>query len=354
MLQEIFQDIISLMPYDLQQNKIFKELIDAFHKEMPDNINFNQMYLSVSENIFFELISSYPAIQEKLEICQNENQLLQLTLFLKKGLMAISIREKENMSRMKITFKEIDGNRKEIELIISSKNAILSKLSKKEELNWISDYSYDIKIYDKDGNPIIIDLEEDKDIDFSREFHVPLADARQYRLHFKDYIEFLNESRLKDINQTIYSNVHNSIFLSPFKLDDLELFIKEEMDREMAEFVDKEPHEHKKSGKLNRMIQSLKEVIGRSEEIVLSENLYEVFSLYLLGIQDHILYNDGLIIKKLNGNYTLYYIHIENDKIIGMHERLTDSDIDKILEANQTSQNLENLNEFFGIGNILK
>ena len=66
------------------------------------------------------------------------------------------------------------------------------------------------------------------------------------------------------------------------------------------------------------------------------------------------MYNDGLIIKKLNDKYTLYYIHIENDKVIGMHQNLTTNDIDKILEANKDSQNLEHLNSFFGLGNILK
>lgn len=354
MFQEIFQDMISLMPYDLEKNKIFKEIIDAFSKELPENINFNHIYLSVSEDIFFELISSYPEIQEKIETCQSEDQLLQLTLFLEKGLMAISIKNKKSINHIKITFKELDGKQNEIELIISDKYTILRKLSKIEELNWITDYNYDIKVYDENANQIIMDLEKEKDIDFSEEFRIPLADARKYRLHFKDYIEVLNEIRLKDINQTMYSNVHNGIFLSPFNIDNLELFIIEELERETSTFIDEDPHEQKTSGKLNSIIRSLKEVIGRSEDIALSENLYEVFSLYLLGIQDSILYNDGLIIKKLNDKYTLYYIHIENDKVIGMHQNLTTNDIDKILEANKDSQNLEHLNSFFGLGNILK
>ena len=39
---------------------------------------------------------------------------------------------------------------------------------------------------------------------------------------------------------------------------------------------------------------------------------------------------------------------------MGIHEILNDNSIEKIIEANQTNQHLESLNDFFGRGYILK
>ena len=66
------------------------------------------------------------------------------------------------------------------------------------------------------------------------------------------------------------------------------------------------------------------------------------------------LYNKGIIIKKENGIYTLYYIHIEKDKAIGMSQILQEADIKQILANNTTNPNLDELKNFFGLGNILK
>lgn len=350
MLQEIFEDIISLMPSNLKNNKLFTEITKSFSNEIPNDNHFNQFYLKVPENDFFELISTYPELHGNLEIGEDEGRLLHLTLYINQGLVTISIKNINEIGRLKIAWREINGKQKEIELIVSNKHTFLRKLSKTEELNWITDYSYDINVYDKDGKPISIDLEDDKDIEFSKEFCIPEEEARKYRLHFKEYIDFLNESRLKGINKEVYSNINDSMFCPPFKLEDMEVFLKEELDKMAGE----EPEEYKSSGKLNNIIKSLKEIIGPSEEIILSEDLYDAFSNYLLGILDKILANDGLIIKKIRGQYILYYIHIENDKIMGIHEILNDNSIEKIIEANQTNQHLESLNDFFGRGYILK
>ena len=45
MLQEIFEDIISLMPSNLKDNKLFTEITKSFSNEIPNDNHFNQFYL---------------------------------------------------------------------------------------------------------------------------------------------------------------------------------------------------------------------------------------------------------------------------------------------------------------------
>lgn len=349
MFKEMFKKIIELLPENIRDNVIFEQVIEALQNELPDEVNFNIVNISVASDIYDALIEDYPDLKE-IKTSNNEEQLLNLTLLLNQGLITLKIKDHRFAQNINLKTVDYNGEEKDIELIIIEDRIILDTTEIKEKNDRIIKYIYNTSAYDESGTKIEIDEEKAKDINFSEKFLVPLEDAKYYRTHFNDYIDFLNENRIKEQRRREDLIINDNLFTSPFVLKDLELFIRTSVEEEISTVYEEEKQSIKLTGKLDQIIHGIENAIGESEEIIMSDFLYQALESYFFEVSD-ILYNKGIIIKRLNGEYILYYIHLENDKIIiGNSQTLKEEEIRKIMDSNPFNYEVRGLREFFGLG----
>ena len=350
MFKEMFKKIIELLPENIKDNMIFVQVIEALQHEMQSETDLNIVNISVSSNIYCDLIKDYPNLKEIMKPSSNSECLLNLTLLLNRGLIIFKIKDCQFVQNINLKTVDYSGEKKNIELIIVENRTILETTEMKEQNDKITKYSFHPSAYDEFGNRIEIDVEKAKDINFSEVFLIPLEEARNYRIHFHDYLEFLNDNRIKEQRRREDLVINDNLFTSPFVLKDLELCIRAYTEEEISTAFQTEKQPIKLTGKLNQIIKGIEGIIGESEEIIMSELLYQAIESYLFEVSD-ILYNKGTIIKKQNGEYTLYYIHLENDKImLGNSKILNEEEIKMIMDSNSFNYDVKGLPEFFGLG----
>lgn len=349
MIKQILEDFLNLLPEEFKENEIFNSIMELLKKELEENAKI--LHLSLSNFFITDLLNYYPELSNIAIVAENTEDLLNFSILTKDGLISLNMRDYDTLKEVKLSTTAMNGYQKKLTLIITDQIMDLRIKSQKEENGFITEYDYDIKLYDTDGNELELDRESEKDLDFSEEFAIPLKDAREYRLNFHKYIAFLNENKIKNEQQETDLILKDDLFRSPFAIDDLEQFIRQEQSRDVAEFIDEIPEKYNLTGKLERFKENIKRIIGESEEVILSENLYYALSNYLLGFDRNIIYHKGKIIKKLNGSFFMFFLHVENDQMIGIKKPLNEEDLSELLNKNPENKNIEGLLDFFNLGN---
>lgn len=353
MFIDFLDKIIDLLPELIQNNTLFTQIITSVKKEVKDDSNYMIMQLAVAPSLYKKIKDS---IKINFTSTSKDENILYFTLLNSEGLIAFKLKEYYNTYRLELSFKPFKASKKVITLTIASINK-LEKLIINEKESIISEYEYNLTYYDHEGNIIpMVDLEEQKDINFSNEFLVPLENAREYRLNFKKYASFLNKNRFQKLNQE-YEKNNKDMFSHPaLRIENLEVFLKAESKREIANILNEPfiPESYANTGALDSIVIAIKSVIGESEEVIISDNLFDSLNFYLNGLTSNMLYNKGILIKKLNGIYTLYYLHLENNQVLGINSELRKQDIEEILTKDTSPEIKDELNSFFGKGNILK
>ena len=350
MFKVIFAEILKLIECEFN-NKLFGETTEALMQEIPEDTSIESVRLAVAPFIYQSLIEIHPSLKDKIIVNENETSLLNLTFFNKDGLVIFRLKDTMLEYLMELILTNMAGESKRINLHIKDEESKLEIINQQDDNGLITNYDHEIVYYDALGTKIDKDTELEKDYHFSLEFCLPLKDARKYRLNFQENAEFLNRNRYININRSYEENLKDNLFHSPFNIDDLEIHLLSELDKEVAEIYQSPYHKmpHQKTGKLDSLLSSLKNLLGASEEIIISDNLYQTLSYYLFDLTSGYLYNKGIIIKKLNGEYTLYYLHLDNDQIIGVPEILTKEDVDLIFASEPANYNVIGLQEFFGL-----
>ncbi len=348
MLKKFIDNLVLYIPYKLAENPFFAKIVDILKSELPDDESLSTIHLTTNETMYIDLIEMYPELLNRTEISEISGNVLKLMKFLNTGILSWRIYEKENDEyKMILSIKSVNNYNKRIEMTIKKNTTIIEVTLYKAFDQEYEDYRYEIYYYDELNQLIDIDYEKIKDINFSEEFAVPIEKARNYRTNFKKYAHELSVNRFQNIHESYDETLGLNHFLPAFKLEDLETFILKEFDKECSI---KEPKNYTNKGALDQIVNSIKGVIGASDEVLISYNLYEVLNFYLFEITNK-LYNKGIIIKKLKGKYTAYYIHIDDKQIFGIPKQLNEEDIRVILENNDQK---EEIRSFFGLGNTLK
>lgn len=354
MFKQLLNDIIHLLPNTFTDNIIFKRTIKELQKLFPNEVDFSTSRLSLSTSIYNYISNRYPIIKDRLYQHDSRESLVYLTLFIDGGLIILRIKDFDRLQKIYFSLTSYNGLTKEIKLTMSQGFSVIESIRKKEENYMITEYDYNIKTFNKKGELQVCDEELEKDLKFSEEFLVPLEEARKYRLNFKDYIEYLNENKIKETSRQEEQNLADYHFRPSLLIDDLEIFIKREMAKDVSMFINFQTDDLRVSGIFSNVINNLKSLIGTNEGIIISENIYNSLVSYLLGQNNRILYNKGIIIKKINGIYTLYYVLLENERITSVAKQLSEKEINLLLQRNVDNQDLEELKTFFGYGHILK
>ena len=350
MFKEVFESVYEQLPEEITNNRVFEEILKTIMGQIPENLSLDKILLCVSPEIFRELGNFYSEEIEEVIISESEESLFNIT-YIRYSVQIIKNLKKDELGYKLKTYINFSNNTsKKIILTMREQRNKVEVINENKDNEIYNDFHYDVFYYDDNGKNINgIDTERVKDEYFSEEFYVPVKEARKYRLNFKQYKNFLSRNRFQMINKIFEERLVDNLFRPPFKIEDLEKFIREEMEREISLAITSEPNEYILTGVLDQIIANLKNIIGKSDGVVISENLYQNLSFYLLGLTSNMLYNQGLLIKKEEGNYTLYQLHLNNNGIIGIPTPLKKEDLKFILNSNPLNLEVSGLQEFFGI-----
>lgn len=340
MFRRIFNSLLELLPARLKEDRLFKSVVKIVKEKIPDEITDNQSRIVLREDLYSSLIVAFPSLKEFVLPSKNDEGIVDFTFINDKEVIAFKINEYQLFMNVKLNLAHYNGVHQKAEIGIFKDRTVLETTFIEEE-DYIKNYEYNVFVYDNKGNLIRGADEEAKDRNFANFFWVDLEDAREYRTHFAKYAVFLTNNRLKEQKRLEDLYTIDSLFTSPFSLNDLENYIRKEVGLE-AEEVASGATEN--LADIKRMIATL---IGTSEEIVLSSHLYQNLEAYHFKLS-RLLYDKGVIIKRLDNQYTLYYVHVENDKIIGMKNELNGADIKKVLDNNVANYDVPGLPKFFG------
>ena len=348
MLKEVLEKILYLLPSSLSENEVFENIEEALLNEIPIDMKIGFSRLAISPSLYYAFIKNNPELSPYVIKNESETSLTNITIFPNQGLITLRIRDYGDLIAIKLNATSFDGMMKNIDIAIFDDTTLLETTFERRKEDKIVEYDYNKKIFE-DGNEIELDTEQEKDINFSQRFYVPLQDARKYRLNFKKYADFLNVNRDQEQKRELDINTLDNLFTSPFALKDLEDYIKKNIEKDLEEIYDIN-ETIITVGKLDNIIKEIEMIIGKSDEIIMSNYLYLALEAYSLEIPNSDLYNKGVIIKKLNDKYTLYYLHIENDKAIGTGKEINEEEIKAILKSNPNNYEVEGLLTFFNLG----
>lgn len=347
-------------------------IISVLFNKLPNEL-LNDPFFANLKNIFINNIEGLRIWQ--LSVCEdyfhdinelNTSSVLSFTkTFVNKSLFYITL----SLGNKIVSFRIIkDNDLFDVKLVINNGDKLISinlfrdnEGSRIETVNQeivnnvIKDYKFDVYYYDKNYRLLDDDTEKTKDKYFSVEFGIPLEDARFYRNNFKLFSEFLNEQRenknLEFADEFFVDDKYK--FMIPFYLDEFELFMTKEMHREaclldesLLEYEVTEARAFNKN-KLATVLEPLKSQIGLDGEIVISKNIFDFIEFYLLGFYNSI-NTTGFIIKKVSEEYILYFVKIENSKLIAIPKYITHEDLKIIYNKNLENANVPGLDEFFG------
>ncbi len=348
MLKKVLEEILHLLPTNISENEVFENIADVLLSELPVNTEIGASRLAISPSLYSTLVKNNPELSTYVIENEHKENLANFTIFLNQGLITLRIRDYGDLIAIKLNATSFDGIIKNIDVAIFDDTTLLETTFERHKEDKIIEYDYNKRIFE-DGNEVELDTEQEKDINFSQKFYVPVKEARNYRLNFKKYTDFLNVNRDREQKRELDLHSIDNLFTSPFILKDLDAYIRKNLEKELEETFERE-ESIVAPKKLDNVIKEIEMIIGNSDEIVMSNYLYLALECYLLEIPNSDLYNKGVIIKKLNGEYTLYYLHIENDKAIGTGKPITEEEIRQILNSNPNNYEIEGLLEFFNLG----
>ncbi len=232
------------------------------------------------------------------------------------------------------------------------------KLVQKEEIiddnDFFHDYKLDIRYFDSNGKYIKEDTESLKDKMFSAEFHIPLNEARSFRLNFPKFKHYINECRERGNSEDLDNSAASKIFSTPFDINYFEtFFISDKTPEEYEEMPFPFNYKPEEIEEANLRIQTIKEAlrrnIGSEGEIVISSNILGNILSYAYNSSCGILITSGIIIKKLNGRFIKFWINFSQEGITSIPEEISKEEAQNLYYDNTVNESVLGLAAFFGI-----
>lgn len=220
------------------------------------------------------------------------------------------------------------------------------------------------------------DVESEKDKIFANKFFVPENFARLLRLNFKRFRKQINKYRLKGLIETNREaeKLMGYLFCSPFRLGDLESFIRndfiegfdENSNEEVLYQVSDESDENFENfdsevdtedlsdmdfdvDKLNIFLNMLLYYIDIDSIVVMSDTILNDLIDYVSYEMIQCLNTSGVIIKKEDDNFVVYHVAINNNQFMIVPEVLTAEEIKAKYLKNSLNESVKGLEEFFDI-----
>lgn len=230
------------------------------------------------------------------------------------------------------------------------------------EDSYYLDYSSELYCYNKNFDMVEIpDLDDVLDQSFIGFFNVDESKARDCRLNFKENIHYINSCKVKSIMKTIdetfidkgisfssvveTSNMFDVVLCGDNEVldDEFEDDLNEEDDQDVA-----------KNDFLEERIQVLEDMLfsyfGYDGKFVLSYNLVLNIRSYLSG-EFPLIFTNGIVVRKLNDEFTVFNVYLSHDNLIVMHKDITKAEARELFYSCDENLEKDGLDEFFDIIN---
>lgn len=352
---ELVEKIFGALPSEVKNNLCFIEL----KKQVLGKIN-EDVEVSVSEEILKKVDDYEKSPQVTLLFGQTK-----LIFSLELGdELCFNIVEDKGYSINLMSYRENNNlyNDVTIEIVINDGVTSLKIVESVSNIDsYYLDYNLEFYSYNKNFEELEVpNLEEVKDEDFIAFFGVEESKARECRLKFKDNREYINACKVKSVMKTIDEIYMDDgmIFSSVMEIGsmfDTIMYGSEEIVYEEDEEQENQNDEEEVEKQIDEdRIQTLEDMlfgyVGYEGEFVLSYNL--VLNIrYYLNSEVPFLFTSGVIIRKLDNEYTMFNVYFAHENLMVMSKEITSLDAREMYYSSIDNQESDGLDEFFGVIN---
>lgn len=351
-MAQLISKIFEFLPSEVKNNLCFDSIKDQILKRVTDDIE-----IAVSEDIL-KNIKGYDI--SKIVPLKGDTKLI-FSLNVGEDNLKLNIIKRKQFNIYLDTYVEKDNLYEEIlnRIIIDDGITILKlTLATSNEDCYYLDYNTEFYCYNKDYDMVDVPLEDKlKDDDFITFFNVEKSKVRECRLNFKDNIFYINSCKVKSIMSTIDESYMDQgvMFSKVTKASDMIDTIlygdsSKIYDEDEEELEDEEQNNEDDELDETR-IESLENMIfshvGLEGEFVLSYNLVINIRSYL-NSRVPLLFTNGIIIRKLNNEYTLFNMYFEHENLMVISKDIEKSEARELYFSDIDNQEEEGLDEFFG------
>ncbi len=356
-------EIIKNLPSFLLNDKLIQDIIKMFINKCDNDLG--KINVTVREDVIegLNIIGEVSYFRGKNLVCVN--------YFNGNGMISFNVKEQGN-DEYEVKYVEVYTDSVVRTIIVNKKKnfSVVEIIDEKSLMSSYEYYNYDVKYYDKNYKFIPLDYDKLIDEHYAWLFGISVREAKIKRLNFKKYALELSKRKAKTEMEAQFDMLDaNALykFRTPFCLGDLPNFINEELDREAEEkdelFEDSIHEIMEVTGTeiedeveknnidftpMKKIYQELVKLIGLDGEVVISDNLFSDIVLFLLGLTVDAIFSKGLIIKKIDGRYTLYMVMIENDKVMVIPREITPEVAEDYFYRCKDNLDVDGLDNFFG------
>lgn len=355
-IKELLTCVYDYLPENIVNDTVFNGLWNDVLGEVKD-ASFMVGTVGLRADIYNRVIEDYPQFVKSLSV-KNDKM---LSFMIVSG-RAITFKIYNSEDFLDISIQENDYNKESNTIYVRhfGLGRIELNSSKLDDEGYFVDYTCDIKYIDEEGNEVIVDgVEEEKDEIFAQKFHVPMVMARVFRTNFKRFSKEI--SRMKAKTEMVscdedMSDEEKYLFSKPFLLKDIkELIISDTQKRiyeDLQELGIDAPDTYmvQKPQAIDAIVQNLVNQIGGESEVVISDNIIQNFYFVLENVVSNEILTNGMIIKKINGEFILYLVQIENDSVSLIPQVLGEEQREMLFNKSAKNMEVEGLREFLELG----
>lgn len=372
-LKKIIKEVINELPSYLKSDVDFKSLVSILN-EFLNQVMEDECYLTLSKKRYYDSFKDVDLVKN----FNDSNIVMSISFENNDYFFSFAIYDLKSMGF------GVDLSRSNHGDIVTQTAASLTKSETKSTLKvetstfsdaYYFDYNVDIKRFDSNHKlDKTYDAERKKDEIFSDKFFVPIELSRLMRLNFKRFQKQINEARLKgqvETNNEI-ERTQGYLFSSPFRLGDIDSFIKndflesfgnesdevlyeaipsEDIDDEIADpLLEEDLSEiNVDSDKLESILSVLTNYIGIDEQVVFSDSIINDLITYFSSEMVSSLNTSGVMIKRDGDNFILYKLWVNNGIFTIFPKFITLEELKEIYLKNTLNQDVKGLEEFFDI-----
>ncbi len=352
---EVINMVLDSLPESLLNEALFNKLRSEYFSDLDGAFLVGN--ISIDEPLYDELIGKNILLEDYLNV-DKIGRVLRLSFY--KNTMHI-LEVDGCCGHFNVELMYCGANiKKRINISIEPTERLVTYVTEKENQGVIDDYYCEIGYYDEEGNLIPKDTQDLIDLEFRSRFLVPKEKARFLRTNFKDFKDSINSSYIKQKTESEEQYLDSSdfsFFEGPFRIDNFTsnfiYYMQYKLYKLFKELDIEEPEDtfnekFLRTDLLDKLGINLRQqmVCG---EIIMSNNMYEVLYEVLDGFSGDTIHTRGLIIRKLDGVFTLYYAQLDNNEIVLMPQELTTHEAQELFYKNENNQNNSELKSFFGI-----
>lgn len=355
-IKELLTCVYDYLPENVIDDIVFNGLWDDILGEVKD-ASFIVGTVGLRADIYNRVVEDYPQFVKSLSV-KNDKM---LSFMIVSG-RAITFKIYNSEDFLDISIQENDYNKESNTIYVRhfDLGRIELNSSKLDDEGYFVDYTCDIKYIDEEGNEVIVDgVEEEKDEIFAQKFHVPMVMARVFRTNFKIFSKEI--SRMKAKTEMVscdedMSDEDKYLFSKPFLFKDLkELIISDTQKRiyeDLQELGIDAPDTYmvQKPQAIDAIVQNLVNQIGGESEVVISDNIIQNFYFVLENVVSNEILTNGMIIKKADGEFILYLVQIENDRVSLIPQVLGEEQREMLFNKSAKNMEVEGLREFLELG----